>query len=245
MRPANARNYSLSLLVFLTLGCSNAPPTAPVVKDLHNAAAGFPDQISTLLKSGIPIDKLNSQGNTPLWIGVMSSNKDSVKLLLEAGADTEIRGQRGWTPLHLCAFINRDRDAIAIANLLLQNGANPNAIAPEYGKTALHYAVELQSRTFVELLIGAGAEVDQLSSNGSTPLQIAVSRGKAEMVDILLGSGANPDLRNDFGFRPIDQLNSCPNPAEIQVVFRKYGADDQMRHELFAKWREESESKHQ
>ncbi|NOZ40498.1 MAG: hypothetical protein GXP24_09765 [Planctomycetes bacterium] len=225
---------SMVLFIVALAGCGKTTPPTPTILTLHQAALFYPDQIPALLKTGIKVDRLDADGATALWQAVRSSKRKSVRLLLAAGADPEIRDrQQSWTPLQCSAFCNHGSDGIEIAKLLLQHGANPNAVEPKYNETALHYAViSTQSPLLVQLLLDAGADIDALSSNGSTPLQSTVSQGNTEIADLLLASGADPELRNKFGFRPIDQLNSCSNPTDIQVVFRKYDADDIRRPQL-------------
>ena len=213
------------LLGILLSGCGPSAAPLPPKLTLHQAAVFHPDQISRLVAEGANVDGLDSDGNSPLWVAVRFSNPEGVKCLLAARADANARGGMDWTPLHCLSFCEPD---IATARLLIQHGADPNAVESRYGQTPLHYAVRVtHSPLLVKLLIDAGANVNAVALDGDTPLQFAVAGGHSEIADILLSAGADPELKNQVGFRPIDQLNACPDPKAIQAVFRIHDADDQ------------------
>jgi ankyrin repeat protein len=77
-----------------------------------------------------------------------------------------------------------------MAGYWIRKGANVDATSS--GATALHYAVQADSDSVVDLLIGAGAEVDAKDVDGFTPLGQAISVAMAQK---LIAAGANPDER--------------------------------------------------
>ena len=104
---------------------------------------------------------------------------------------------RGDTPLHLAAAGLR-YDA---ARALLTAGTPVNAVNRR-GATALHYACDPRplsptwdpdgQRRIIELLVSAGAAVDQPDRGGVTPLHRAVRARSPAAVAALLSAGADP-----------------------------------------------------
>jgi ankyrin repeat protein len=108
-------------------------------------AAGYPDRteaIQILLKAGANPNFQNRQGDGPLSMAVRWGGPQIVELLLKAGAEVNIRNASGITPLNelaqLTGYYNKS-DRNRIAELLLQNGADPS-IADNQGNTALSLA---------------------------------------------------------------------------------------------------------
>ena len=56
-------------------------------------------------------------------IDLICSDLDGVKWLLSRGAQVDMRDRQALTPLHYAVGLGR----VAIATVLLQKGANPNA----------------------------------------------------------------------------------------------------------------------
>jgi ankyrin repeat protein len=104
---------------------------------------------------------------------------------------------RGDTPLHLAAA----RLGYEPARALLAAGAPVNAVNRR-GAAALHYACDSRplsprwdpdaQRRVIELLVSAGATVDQPDRGGVTPLHRAVRARSPAAVAALLSAGADP-----------------------------------------------------
>lgn len=118
------------------------------------------------------------------------------------GIDINARGKGGITPL-IWAVGRRSTSAIAF---LISSGADVSAVAAEGdGKTAVHWASAMDnSRSILEALLSAGADVDVLDGRGfETPLQTSIMYGRQESFQVLLGSGANPNHRDRLGNTPL------------------------------------------
>lgn len=95
--------------------------------------------------------------NTPLHL---QSNNETIKALIEAGADVNAKNNMGNTPL----YDQRNPDII---KTLIKYGAEIN-IQNQYGNTPLHYQETNKSRT--KILILAGANVYARNRQTYTPL---------------------------------------------------------------------------
>jgi uncharacterized protein len=108
---------------------------------LHLAAAfGTPEAVRVLLESGASVSALskNAQTNQPLHAALsLGRNAETVRLLLDAGADPNARQTAGFTPIFSAAAANR-RD---LAEILVSHGANPG-ILNDFGQSAAGFARE-------------------------------------------------------------------------------------------------------
>jgi len=100
----NLTARAICILVLSAVGCGKPSTPTPTAKTLHQSAIFYPDQIPTLIANGVEIEVLDTNGNSALWVAARHFKTESVRLLLAAGADPNIRGQQGWTPLHCTTF---------------------------------------------------------------------------------------------------------------------------------------------
>lgn len=121
---------------------------------LHKAA--MYDAISVielLVKSGIPIDSQNDEGDTALVFALGQGNVNAAKWLLDNGANVE-HGS-GWraTPI-ISAIYSGNLDLV---ELIINRGAKINQSFGKQGQSPLDYAIMQGNQDIVDYLISRGA----------------------------------------------------------------------------------------
>ncbi|RSL48775.1 hypothetical protein CEP53_009418 [Fusarium sp. AF-6] len=113
------------------------------------------------------------------------AEKVDLKVLIERGADINVRNKAGETPLMLAVSTNKVRST----KILLEHGADPN-ICDNLGARPLHFA---QDSEIVQDLLHRGADPNVEAIGHLTPLMVAAYRGRAEIVSALLKRYADPE----------------------------------------------------
>jgi ankyrin repeat protein len=133
---------------------------------------------------------------------------DIVRQLISHGADPNSESEFG-APLHAASY----NGSPEIARVLLENGANPNALEhPDYSDgAALHIASYNLNVgiTIVEILLEYGANVDLRNEAGWTPLHEAAYNLNLQVLVVLLNRGADPHAKTNKGETPF-QLTNAP-----------------------------------
>jgi len=146
------------------------------------AKAGKPAMIRTLLAARPKVNARNRHGETALMKAAFFGHADTVKALLERGAEIN---HAGWTALMYAAT----RDHLDIARLLMDRGAQVNLRSPS-GITALMMAAREGHLKMVLLLMEHGADLAIRNDDGLTALKIAQERGQRDVVELLVRAGA-------------------------------------------------------
>lgn len=116
-------------------------------------------------------------------------DRAAVGLFLDGGVGSEVRNERGWTPLMLAAFNGHPE----VIELLLKHGADvySNDLG---GNSALHWAAFSGHVDCAQALLDEHADVDARNNFGWTPLLQATARRHLEVVMLLINRGANLNL---------------------------------------------------
>ncbi|OXU18737.1 hypothetical protein TSAR_000687 [Trichomalopsis sarcophagae] len=132
-------------------------------------------------------------GRTPLHLSVKNNHLEVTKLLIEAGAESNVKDDQGIEPLLLAGSkvtVNDFQELTKyakIVELLISAGAQVNAVHKNTGLTALHQACILGSTASVKALLNAGSEpVLRCYGTGSTPLHEAAARGHLQILRELM-----------------------------------------------------------
>ena len=122
---------------------------------LHLAAAfGGPQATVLLLTHGAHVHRFsrNPLHNQPLHACIaISQDCETVRLLIEQGADVNMAQAGGYTPLHQAAANGR----ADLVQILLEAGAN-RAVLCHQGKTPADYARERKHEAVLQLLSASG-----------------------------------------------------------------------------------------
>lgn len=145
----------------------------------HAACDGNAAECERLVKHGLPVDTIDSEGVPALSWAVYYCKIGVVQKLIELGADVNHVDPGGYTPLMYTAaslrgigLLGTQKQRNAIAKLLIKHGANVNA-AMDGGQTTLHFAAADRNVDLVRMLIAAGAKRNVKSNQGYTPLDVA------------------------------------------------------------------------
>ncbi len=129
-------------------------------------------------------------GWTALHYASQSGCQESVKQLIDKGANIEARTNIDETTLHLAAKHNR----FEVVKLLIENNANIEARTNKE-RTALHLATENNHIEVVKFLIENSANIEAQTDKDETALHIAVKQNYLEVVKLLIENNANIEAK--------------------------------------------------
>jgi ankyrin repeat protein len=125
----------------------------------------------------------------PLLAAASRSHTETVKLLLDVGANVNAQQSGGWSALHY-ALLHKSKETVA---LILDHSPDVNAATMAHLRP-LHLAA-MAGFTDVGLgLLTRGAEIDATDDGGLTALRVAVQHGELETVKMLVERGARTDI---------------------------------------------------
>ena len=127
----------------------------------------------------------------------------SADFLLQILTNFETRNSDGETPL----FIATRNEKFFLVNVLIQYGADINAVASEgwnrcregIGQTPLYCATSHQDVAILSLLLQKGAKTDLQCYGDDTALHSAVALENVDRIRLLLDAGADPTIANRYG----------------------------------------------
>lgn len=149
------------------------------------------------------------------------------KFLSKKETQINVRNYLGMTPLHLVVENDSDDKGKILAKILLDLGADVNAIESEAGGTPLSLAAARCRNEVVELLIKQGANINSQSDIifGDTPLHIAVKNNQIENIKLLLAAGADTKISNFNQQTPLD-IAYAENKQDVIDLFLKIHKKD-------------------
>lgn len=181
--------------------------------------------LKLLLEAGVPAKGQNEGGSTALILACSSPplpfsvaglvdksripdyREESVRMLLDAGADAKAADKNGKTALMFSPSAH-------ITKMLLDAGADVNA-KDKGGKTALMLSPTAE---ITKLLLDAGADINAKDKVGKTALMLSPT---AEITKLLLDAGAEKEARDAEGNTALMQTK---NAQKLQLLLDA-GAD--------------------
>lgn len=138
--------------------------------------------VECLIRAGADVNGWDGQhDSTPLLMAVFRGLHDVAKVLLLHGADPNVRGSEGDSPIRWCAA-QRDHE---MARLLIQYGASKtiDQFGGACGLTALGIAAQNTDVLMVQILVSAGADPEAPDEDGRTAAErVPIGIGKDRLV---------------------------------------------------------------
>ncbi|PIG85595.1 hypothetical protein AARAC_007318 [Aspergillus arachidicola] len=154
-------------------------------------------------------DEMSEYTPTALQIATISENLEIMRLLVCAGADVELCGRPGESPLSIAA----SSGCTNLVQYLIESGAKVDGggYLDEPALTPLHWAATEGCLEVVQQLLDAKAIINAISIDNIgektgmrvTALQLASAYGHDLVVRLLLDNGANPMLASEKKESPL------------------------------------------
>jgi ankyrin repeat protein len=133
--------------------------------------------------SGVEADPI---GATPFWLASSFADTETMRILIDAGADASLVSKDGTTPLMVAAGID------------FIDGQD------KYGRRWFTDSMPLQKAALeaVKICLAAGNDIKAANENGQTALHGAAYFGSTLLVQFLADHGANVNAQNIWGQTP-------------------------------------------
>jgi len=145
------------------------------------------DTIRFFLEHGADVDAVDDNHSALLHVASRYGSVEVVQLLLDRGANTNVRNMQGRTPLHQAlssAIGHLGNRLFDVIRLLFEHGANVDALDDAHC-TPLHMVSQYGSIKATRLLLKYGADLHLQNNEGHTPSQVASANGHGEIARLL------------------------------------------------------------
>lgn len=150
------------------------------------ARKGNVDLVAEILKKKPSLDVKNSSGNTALHEAV---NPVITKLLLDAGANPNIKNNSGDTPLSVKL---KDRSFLTAIELIKSKKTDIDIVDKD-GNSPLIRAVSLENNDLVKEVLAREPKLEIKNASQQTALKIASLKNNETIKDMLLNAGAKDE----------------------------------------------------
>lgn len=154
--------------------------------------------VRLLLKHGADIEQL-TKGEAPitaLILPIQEGHLETVKILVESGANIHVKGPANQPPVRVAARNGH----LEILKYLIEKGADFEDKTADDGATPLEGAASKGHLDLVRFLVEKGANVNHQDRDKDTPIGEAATAGHFEVVKYLLEHGADPAIKNKNGY---------------------------------------------
>ena len=134
--------------------------------------------VKLLLELGADPSQRGYGGQAALHMASQAKRQPYLEILLDHGADPNVRGGRTGAPVLSEAIMNGNRDAVS---LLLKHHADPDA-ADRQNETPLHVAAQINDYASMLALLRAGADPTIRDKGGHTFAAYFAIRPKESMM---------------------------------------------------------------
>ena len=210
-----------------------------VSRHTRHETVNYIASLKLLLESGADVNRnTGCYYETPLKLACSHMSVETVKLLLNKGANVNVKDIHGNTALTDMSYdiVGMDDKSsftpeyfswnYNIVSLLLQNGADLNAKDNE-GQTALMMLCNhnnYKSYMVVSLLLQNGADVNIKNNYGMTALRQASEQGYTEFVALLLNNGADINEKDKWSNTALKVACTGGHTHTVSYLLKK-GAD--------------------
>ena len=198
----NGNAAMIKLLLDAGADPNSADPTGETAL-MTAATVGDLESVKTLLDRGAKLEATEPGfQQTALMYAVRNNHPAVVQLLVSRGANVNPKTRIGPTPV----FFKPNASAAFGHGVGINRGGLPDRgsrIPVQGGMSPLLYAARDGRLESVQILVKAGADVNQTEANSITPLVIAINNNQVQTARFLLDQGADFNAMDWYGRSPL------------------------------------------
>ncbi|XP_048794003.1 ankyrin repeat and SOCS box protein 3 [Lagopus muta] len=156
-------------------------------------------------------------------LAAREGNAKVLQKLIGQGYSLDVPDNRGWMPIHEAAAHNSSK----CLRLLINAAPSDDYIHSKTfeGMSALHLSARCGSLECVGVLLEAGVDPDQVTTESNTPLFLAVENGHVDVVRFLIQNGASVEGSHSWsGWNSLHQA-AFQQHIEIMKILLEKRAD--------------------
>ncbi|MCR5189123.1 MAG: ankyrin repeat domain-containing protein [Treponema sp.] len=150
--------------------------------------------------------------------------KDKIEIVnefLAAGMSVNSRDDMGVPMLNIACR----NDNFEFTKMILELGADLNAVSNDRGYTAVMDAVWRGNEKITKYLIDKGADLNTINKEGQTNLILAVGANRENIVKLLAENGSDPDVKDMMGMSAYTYASLFKKTRIVEILkpFHKEG----------------------
>lgn len=169
------------------------------------------------------VAEINEEPQMTLIEAVKQQRLQMVKDLIDNGADVNQTDDSGATPLHWAA----NKGYEAIAKVLINNGAEVDAVDNNFYATPLLWASYDGSLAVVKVLVNNGADVNMVNSMGNTALHNCAIQGYPNIAKLLLKNAIDVSIVNYDGKTALEIAEANGNTGVANAIKNRKTPDEE------------------
>ena len=201
--------------------------TDELLKAVNSNQDELEELVLELLEQKADVNKVDSNGYTPLMWVSYHNNLGALDVLLQHSPNALSKDPSGATALSMAS----QQGFIEIARRLAEYDQSCINLPMENGQTPLHLACFNESRDLpncydiADLLVKMNANLEVIDANGDTSLIIAARKGSVDLAALLCQNGADTNMVNKSGESALS-LALSHGFEEVAEILRRHGAEN-------------------
>jgi ankyrin repeat protein len=202
--------------------------------------------LKTLINCGEPLDETNPFGWTALIAAAARNNPEYVRLLLDAGAQSDVKDRDGHDAFYYAADrsfkivvdILDPGHAPGLGQELIEKTSRIDASEPDANDedpiNNLFDAIQVGNAASVSMMIAHGADVNETFDDGQTGLHIAVQNGDVETCALLMAAKADASILDDEDFTALMRAVEIEDEEVVRTLLDGGANPDDLDEEGFS-----------
>jgi len=217
IESVTVRNHPLSLKLLIDNGAKTDVSDNEGSYIIHIAAQyGYIEEIKILLENGSYLEIKDNYQRTPLIIASREGGDyETVKYLIEKGANINAVDKNGYSPISLAAWRGYEN----IVNLLLDKNA-VIIVSGKDGSKLLQYACDKKLIKLYKKIILEGGDIFSLNSNFQTPMYWASIGGAEEIIEDLIKKGMSVNSKDIYGWTPLHYACYFGRDTVVEILIK-------------------------